>query len=196
MMRATASGSWGKLGSFAGWKPVLLGDLGTPQRDFEPARLSGDGRGYSEDLRPLLVVTQRARRALLANRFLGGWLVWLGWVFLGVIVAAAFSRDLKQILIAAALVAGIGAIASGAREWRRRPSAYACAREIDGAAGFSDRLSTALYFGSHGKADPMILRQRRDALRHLERVDARALFPIRVPDFAKGTAVLALIALV
>ena len=196
MTRPTAASSWWKLGSFAGWKAVLLGNLGSPNEDSALDQLGGNAGDYSGDLRRLLVVIERVRRRLLANRFLGGWMVWLSWALLVLIAAAAFSRQLKYVLIVAASIVLAGVIVSLLREWWRRPSAYSCAREIDRATGLSDRLSTALYFGAAANSDPMILRQRRDALNQIDRVEPRALFPIQIPEFANRTAVLALVAMV
>jgi hypothetical protein len=143
----------------------------------------------------LLVVIGQVRQRIFTNRFLGGWMVWLTWALLGVIAAAAFSRQLKYVLISAALIAVVGVIVTLVRGWYKRPSGYYCAREIDRASGLSDRLSTALYFGAIESPDPMTCRQRRDALSKVDRIDPRSLFPIRMPEFANRTMFLALIAM-
>jgi hypothetical protein len=196
MTRWTAAGSsWWKIGSFAGWRAALLGNPGSPVDDSALDRLARNKGKYSDDLRGLVDVIERVRRRVFANRFLGGWMVWLTWVFLGLIAAAGFRRQLKYVLISAICVAAGGVIASFAVGWWKRPSAYYCAREIDRAAGLSDRLSTALYFGSIECPDPMALRQRRDAVSKVGGLEPRALFPVRMPEFADRTVVLALIAL-
>jgi hypothetical protein len=164
--------------------------------DDSRSQPSGSGSGnYSDDLRGLLLVIERVRRRVFANWFLGAWIVCLTWIFIGLIAAAAFSRHLKYAVISAACIAAAGLVVLLVRGWLKKPSEYYCAREMDRASGLSDRLSTAVYFGSLASPDPMTLRQRRDALSKVDRIEPRALFPIRMPEFANRTAVLALIAM-
>lgn len=149
---------------------------------------------YSADLRSLLDVIQVVSRRVLANRFLCGWLVWLSWILVGLIAAAAISRRLSTVMLGASSLIVAGALTTLALAWFRRPSSYALARKLDRASGLQDRLSTALYFGNSNDSDPMLLRQRRDALNRLPQADPRVLFPIRMPAFASRTLVLALVA--
>jgi hypothetical protein len=195
MTRSTAPGSsWRNLGSLTNWRSALLGNLGSPSEDPLVERSGSNSGGHLDALAGLRSVIEQVRRRIFANRFLDGWMMWLTWVFLGLIAAAAFSRQLRHVLIAAALIAAAGGIVSLVRGWWRQPSGYYCAREIDRASGLSDRLSTALYFGAVESPDPMTLRQRRDALSRLDRIEPQSLFPIRMPVFANQTIVVALIA--
>src|SRR6202008_2481861 len=116
------------------------------------------------------------------------------WILAGVIVGGAVSRRLSGVVFGAVAVAVAGALVTLARAWFSRPSAYALACKVDAASGLQDRLSTALYLGASDRTDAMALRQRRDALSRLPAVDAKVLFPFRVPSFASQTLVLALIA--
>jgi len=185
---------WWKAGASGGWRAALLGSAGSPLDDPAVGLSARNNGDYSRDLQALLALVERARRRISANRFLDRWMVWLTWVFLGLIAAAAFSRQLKYSVIAAVVIAVAGAVFSFMAGWRR-PSAYYCAREIDRASGLSDRLSTALYFSAVEHPDAMTLRQRRDALGNVDRVDPQILFPIRMPSFANRTLALSLIAL-
>jgi hypothetical protein len=196
MTRSTAaSNTWWKGSSFAGWRAALLGPPGSPMDDSTSQPSGSSSGNYSDDLRGLLLVIERVRRRVFANWFLGAWIVCLTWIFIGLIAAAAFSRHLKYALISAAWIAAAGLVVLLVRGWLKKPSEYYCAREMDRASGLSDRLSTAVYFGSLASPDPMTLRQRRDALSKVDRIEPRALFPIRMPEFANRTAVLALIAM-
>ena len=197
MTRQKAAGNtWWRVGSLAGWRSAFLGSASTATAP-EGSTLEKSGGGtYSADLCDLLTVLEGVRRRILANRVFSSWTVWLTWTFLGLITVAAFSRQLKYALISAATIAAVGLIALSARGWFRRPSEYHCAREVDRASGLSDRLSTALYFGTVESSDPMILRQRRDAVGRVDWLNPQALFPVHLPDFANRTIMLALIAIV
>jgi hypothetical protein len=163
--------------------------------DSAVKQLTKNGSGYPEEFRELRSVVERVRRKVFANRLIASWTVALNWIFLGVIVLAALSRTLKHSLMAAGTLAAFALIAFLVREWLRRPSDYLCARELDQASGLSDRLSTALYFGALAHPDPMTLWQRRDALSKVNSVRNLDTFPLRVPEFAKRTAILAVIAM-
>jgi hypothetical protein len=149
---------------------------------------------YSADLRGLLDLVQVVRQRVLTNTFLAGWMVWVSWILVGLISGAAISHRLMGIAIGASSLVVIGGGVSFAHVWSKRPSSYALASKLDAACGLQDRLSTALYFGTPDLCDPMTLRQRRDALRHLPQVDPRVLFPVRMPAFASRTLVLGLLA--
>lgn len=195
MMRLKAAGkTCGKLGSLAGWRSALLGNASSSMEDFTKKSFIASNGNYSGDLGGLLALIGLVRRRFFANRFLGGWLVWLNWALLTFIAAAAFSRQLKYVVISAVSIAAIGVIVSFVWGWWRRPSPYYCACATDRASGLSDRLSTALYFGSIEEPDAMMLRQRRDATNQVGRIEPRSLFPVRMPDYANRTLVLALIA--
>jgi hypothetical protein len=149
---------------------------------------------YSGDLRGLLDLIQVVGRRVLTNRFMGGWLVWISWILAGLIAGAAISRRLTGVVLGALALVMVGGLVTIFRVWSKRPSTYALASKLDAACGLQDRLSTALYFGSTDSPDPMTLRQRRDALKHLPQADPKVLFPLRAPAFASQTLVLALIA--
>ena len=148
----------------------------------------------SAELHGLLAVTEVVRRRVLANRFLGGWMGWLSWVLVGLMVGAVIGRRLTPVVLAGATIVVVGALFTLLRTWLKRPSPYSLARRLDAVSGLEDRLSTAWYFGAIENPDPMVLRQRRDALNHLRQLDPRALFPVQLPAFASRTLVLALIA--
>src|ERR1700722_12753489 len=148
----------------------------------------------STELHGLLGVTEVVRSRVLANRFLGGWMAWLSWVLVGLMVGAAIGRRLTPVVVAGATLAVVGALYTLLRAWLKRPSPYSLARSLDAVSGLEDRLSTAWYFGAIENPDPMILRQRRDALDRLRQLDPRALFPVELPAFASRTLALALIA--
>ena len=61
----------------------------------EPRR---DTAGYPAEFGALLALVERVRRRLLINRLIGSWMVCLSWIFLGLIFAAALSRNLKYAL--------------------------------------------------------------------------------------------------
>jgi hypothetical protein len=134
-----------------------------------------------------------ARTRTTANRFLRNWMIWLNWTLGGLLVAALWVARLKAILVATTIVLVLGAIVTVARIWWSKPSLYALACELDSAAGLYDRASTALHLASVEKPNVMIQRQRRDALERLVQVDARSLFPIRLPAFARRTLGLVLL---
>ncbi len=185
---------WRKGPAFALWKATFLGESGYRLDDPAAKEPRRGTAGYPAEFGALLALVEGVRRRLLINRLIGSWLVCLSWIFLGLIFAAALSRNLKYSLAAAVVIAALGFTVLFVREWVRRPSGYFCAREMDRASGLSDRLSTALYFASSGESDPMIRHQRRDALGKVGRIDPRELFPTRIPEFASRTMALALIA--
>jgi hypothetical protein len=185
---------WRKGPAFALWKAAFLGEPGYGPDDPAAKEPRRDTAGYPAEFGALLALVEGVRRRLLINRLIGSWMVCLSWIFLGLIFAAALSRNLKYSLAAAVVMAALGLVVLFVREWVRRPSGYFCAREMDRASGLSDRLSTALYFASSGESDPMIRHQRSDALGKVGRIDPRELFPMRIPQFASRTMALALIA--
>jgi hypothetical protein len=149
-------------------------------------------RDFPAELRGLIDVALAARERILANRFLRGWIRWSAWILVGLLVAAAISPRLAIPLISAAVGMVLAAVVIGLGTWRTRPSAYEVACKLDSAAGLHDRLSTAIYFGTAGSPDEMVLCQRQDALKHLTRVNPRALFAIRLPVSARRSVMLAM----
>lgn len=145
--------------------------------------------GLRELIRAALVVRGR----ILANRFLQGWVRWWFWALVGLLAAAALIPKLASPLMIVAAALAAGAIVVIVRNWQRRPSPYEAARWLDSAAGLHDRLSTAVYLGTAPNPDEMILCQRKDALKHLARVNPRSYFSVRLPDAARRTAVLAVV---
>jgi hypothetical protein len=138
-------------------------------------------------IHPLVVI----RRRIFANAFLCRWMkVWI-WILSGLIAAAAVSPKLAWAFISAGALVTIGTIAIVILTWRARPSAYGAACRLDSAAGLHDRVSTAVHLGAVQNPDGMILRQRQDAVIRLARVSPQALFPVRFPDVARRTLVLA-----
>ena len=149
---------------------------------------------YASDLNSLLDLIRSASRRALANDFLKKWLVWISWVCVGIILGAAISRRLTGVVVAALVVAGAGIAVTLVQVWSKRASDYGLACKLDAAAGLQDRLSTAVHLGSSDNRDPMALRQRRDAMSRVPSLDAKSLFPIRMPSFAVQTLALALVA--
>jgi len=174
------------------WKAAF----GFEKRPWEPgpAATVREPRGYAEELRRLVELIRVVGRRALANDFLALSLVCATWLFVAMIVAAAVSRRLEAVLVAAAMLALAAALAAVLWAWAKKPSAYALACRLDAAAGLQDRLSTALYLGQADNTDPMALRQRQDALSRVPQVDTKGLFPIRVPSFAVQTLSLGLVA--
>jgi hypothetical protein len=183
-------------GARSRWKATF--GVGSPRSEkhptFERPRASVN---YSPDLGDLLDVIRAAGRRVLTNTFLGGWMVWVSWILVGLILGAAISRRLTGILLGTLLLLLAGALGASFRAWWKRPSPYLLACQLDAAAGLQDRLSTALHFGGSdsNRLDPMAMRQRRDALSRLPQVNPRVLFPVQLPAFASRTLALALIAI-
>jgi len=152
-----------------------------------------DKRSYSSDLADLVDALKIVRSRVLANAFLVSWLGLVRWILLGLIIVALVSRHLALPLFLAGGLAVLSALGAAMWVWWSRPSAYRLAYELDSATGLCDRLSTAIHFGTVEHPDPLLLRQRRDAEQRLKGVDAKALFPVRMPAFARSLLVLALI---
>ncbi len=132
---------------------------------------------------------ETVHRRTLANRFLLRWNRYGQWGLLAVLISAFF-LPLAGVLIAALVIlAGVTAAAL-VITWVKQPTAYESACQLDAAAGLKDRISTALHCASIASPDPMILHQRQDALEHLQRVQPKALFPIRIPATAGRTLLL------
>lgn len=134
-----------------------------------------------------LVVT---RHRILTNAFLFGWMKWCAWILVGLIVAAAFSPKLTGVVILAVTLTVLGTAGMAVWTWRCRPSIYDAACRLDSAAALHDRLSTALYFGRMEHPEGILQRQRQDASARLAQVDARGLFPIRMPATASRALIL------
>jgi hypothetical protein len=196
MMQPVSSDSIVKPASLAGglWNSVWRSKQKLSVEFPEGSERELDKVRFPPELHDLIDAIEVVRRRTLTNAFLGNWLVWLGWILVGLIVAAAFSRRLAPPLIWAATFLGVGALVAAVRAWWTKPSPYFLAYKLDSASGLYDRLSTALYFGTVQNPDLMTLRQRRDAADRLKRLDPSALFPIHMPAFASRTLVLAVIA--
>jgi hypothetical protein len=120
------------------------------------------------------------RSRVFANYFFRRCVTYWGWSFAALCLLGVFLP--LSFLLAAALFVLVGcAAASFLQGWAARPSAYELARQLDQAAGLQDRIPTALHFSALDPRDEISLRQRRDALEHLTRVDARSLFPYHFP---------------
>ncbi|MGH9690212.1 MAG: hypothetical protein ACRD4C_03795 [Candidatus Acidiferrales bacterium] len=141
----------------------------------------------------MLLAIDVVRRRTLFNKFLHDWMVWLSWVLAALLVAAALIPRLKAALIFGAVTVVFGALIVVARIWWTKPSSYALACKLDSAAGLFDRTSTALHLAAVENPNWMTLLQRQDALERLARVNTPALFPIRLPAFARRTLVLLLL---
>ncbi|HWF37407.1 MAG TPA: hypothetical protein VG322_02745 [Candidatus Acidoferrales bacterium] len=149
---------------------------------------------YSSDLQGLLELVRVAKRRALTNDFVKRWLVWVSWIAVAVILAAAVSRRLTGVLVVALIALGVSIAVTILQAWAKRASDYRVACKLDEAAGLQDRLSTALFLGSPEHTEPMVIQQRRDALRRLPGLDPKSLFPIRMPSYAIQTLTLALVA--
>ena len=154
----------------------------TPQQGACPSELHG-----------LIHAIGIAGRRDLINAFLRDWMIWLSWTLAGFLLIASLSKRLMTPLALAGIFFVLGAIVAIVRARWIRPSPYGMACRLDSAAGLLDRVPTALHLAAAESPDAMTLRQRKDALERLARVDARALFPIRLPSFARRTLVLALV---
>ena len=148
-------------------------------------------RNISGELHGLMNALDVGLRRILVNNLLRGWASVLNWILIGLIVAAAFIPKLAGVTIAAAILTIIGCAAFAIWTWRTRPSPYGVACQLDSAAGFHDRTSTALYFGESVQPEEIIGSQRRDALARLRQLDVRALFPFHAPPAARRTLLLA-----
>lgn len=149
---------------------------------------------YSSDLQGLLQMIRVAGRRALTNDFVKRWLVWVSWISLAVIIGAAASQRLTGLVVMALIALGVGIAVALLQAWSKRASDYRVACKLDEAARLQDRLSTALFLGSPENTQPMVIQQRRDALRRLPGLDPKALFPIRMPSYAIQTLTLALVA--
>ena len=149
---------------------------------------------YPAEMHGLIEAVRVVNRRCFTNRFLRTTMRWAGWVLGTLLVAAAFSPLLRAVVISAGLLMVVMGLVTFLRMWRRRPSNYEAARELDEAAGLADRMSTALYFGAVRNPNEMILHQRRDALARLAHVHPQILFPFRLPPKTGRVALLALVA--
>ena len=149
---------------------------------------------YSSDLQGLLQIIRVAGRRALTNDFVKRWLVWVSWISVAVILAAAVSRRLTSMVVVALIALGVGIAVALLQAWSKRASDYRVACKLDESAGLQDRLSTALFLGSPENTQPIVIPQRRDALRRLPGLDPKALFPIRMPSYAIQTLTLVLVA--
>jgi len=165
---------------------------GQPSLALIPQRPDSGKHAYSAELHDLVSATEVVRRRNMANGFLHDGIIWLSWILLGLFLAAAFSSRLRVAILSAAVLVILGGIVTIVWNWRRRPTAYGAACQLDRAGGLEDRISTAIHFGPAEQPDGMVLCQRRDALERLAQVDTRSLFPIAVPAAAGRTLVLAL----
>jgi hypothetical protein len=121
------------------------------------------------------------RRRVVANRWLGLWLLCCNGMLAAMLIALALVHSMRAPLIAGAAVIFLGAIATGIAAWQTRPSVYGLAQRLDQASHLGDRVSTAVHFWSEPRPDEIILRQRGDALAHLAKVQPTELFPIHLP---------------
>jgi hypothetical protein len=181
---------------FSFWRSIRKAvSLGNSPESTPPFAWPGHGLGQQDfpaELHGLIEAALAVRERILANRFLRGWVRWWTWILVGLLAAAALSPRLAIPLISAAVVLALGGVAVGLRTWRTRPSPYEAACKLDSAAGLHDRFSTAIYFGAARSPDEMILCQRQDALKHLGRVNPRALFAVRLPATARRSVLLAM----
>ena len=158
-----------------------------------PAERSAHSQ-YSTDLQGLLQLVHLAGRRALTNDILKRWLVWVSWISVAVILAGAISRRLTSVVVMALVALGVGLAVALLQAWSKRASDYRVACKLDEAAKLQDRLSTALFLGSPENTEPMVIHQRRDALRRLPGLDPKALFPIRMPSYAIQAVTLAVVA--
>jgi hypothetical protein len=134
------------------------------------------------------------RRRILANRSLSYWLAFLDCILGALILAAAFSGHLKGATILGGVFIVAGAVGSFLLARRKGPSLYGAACQLDAMAGLQDRLSTTMHLAADENPGWMIFHQRRDALARLKNVNARALFPLKMPATVRRTAAIALVA--
>ena len=152
-----------------------------------------DRQPCSGELRGLVDTLKKIRKRILANTILQMWTRWSIWIMIGLIVVASVSAKLAGAILSLGLLAVAGAVAALAWTWRYRPSHYEAARRLDSAAGLHDRISTAIYLGGVADSDGLIGEQRKDALRHLVKVDTRGLFPVRSPGNLRRASALVLV---
>ena len=142
------------------------------------------------DLPTLMDALAVVRNRILANHFFRRCVSYWGWSF-GVLCLLGMLLPFNFLLAAVLFVLVGGATVSLLQSWAARPSDYQLACQLDQAAGLKDRIPTALHFSALDLRDEISLRQRRDALEHLARVDTRSLFPYRFPARAKPYLALA-----
>ena len=124
---------------------------------------------------------REVRRRVVANRWLGLWVVCCNCVIAALLVAVAVMRSIRGPLIAALAAVILAAIGSAIAAWYTKPSTYGLAQRLDHESHSGDRISTAVYFWTLANPDDLLRRQRKDALAHLANVRPRELFPLQAP---------------
>lgn len=176
------------------WRQIISGDRAQSRENQILLARSFDRQPCSPELHGVVATLQVIRQKILANTLLRRWTKWSVWVLIGLIAVAAVSAKLAGALLFIAALAAVGAAAILAWSWRNRLSKYETARRLDSAAGLKDRVSTAIYLGGVADTDGLIGEQRKDALAHLRKVDARGFFPVQWPGNARRAFVLVLLA--
>jgi hypothetical protein len=124
---------------------------------------------------------REVRKRVVANRWLGLWVVCCNCVMAALIIAVALMRSIRGPLIAALAAVVLAAIGAAIAAWYTKPSAYGLAQRLDRESRSGDRISTAMYFWTVANPDELLRRQRADALAHLAKVRPGELFPLRAP---------------
>ncbi|HKQ85814.1 MAG TPA: hypothetical protein VJS43_03490 [Candidatus Acidoferrales bacterium] len=140
---------------------------------------------------------REVRKRVVANRWLGLWVVCCNCTIAVLLIAVMLMRSIRGPLIAALAVVTLAAIATAIAAWYTKPSAYGLAQRLDHESHLGDRISTAVYFWTVAKPDELLRRQRADALAHLAKVQPRELFPLQAPPkmWRTGALLVALAAL-
>ena len=140
---------------------------------------------------------REVRKRVVANRWLGLWIVCCNCTIAVLLVAVALMRSIRGPLIAALAAVILAAIATAIAAWYTKPSTYRLAQRLDHESHLGDRISTAVYFWTVANPDELLRRQRADALAHLANVQPRELFPLQAPPrmWRTGALLVALAAL-
>lgn len=137
------------------------------------------------------------RKRVVANRWLGLWVVCCNCVIAALLVAVALMRSMRGPLLAALAMVILAAVGTAIAAWYTKPSTYRLAQRLDHQSRCGDRISTAVYFWTVANPDELLRRQRTDALEHLANVRPRELFPVQAPPkmWRTGALIAALAAL-
>jgi hypothetical protein len=176
------------------WQGISSGRPAHGHEDHVSLRRDFTKRDCPTELLGAMGILRTIRQRILANSFLRGLTKWWTWIFAGLIVIGALSAKFAGAMILAVVLAVAGAVFILAWIFRTRLTLYDTACRLDSAAGLQDRISTAIFLADIKNPDEMMQYQRRDAVKRLEKVEPRGLFPVRMPATAGRVLILFLAA--
>jgi hypothetical protein len=134
-------------------------------------------------------------RAASRRRWLRGWNGFWRGLFIGSLVWLAASATFKfapipsSVLLIAAAIAGVLALGGFLIGWFHKPNLQQTARWVDQNQQLQERLSTALELGKSGGSENWRTLLVSDAARFAAGLDARKLFPNRLPPVSRWALV-------